>query len=448
MSSSRSLSPTASARTPIGVVLLGLACMTLEGYDVVSYGAALPYLLADPSWRVTVAEASLLGSLTPIGMLVGAIGAGVLTDRIGRRKLILVSVTLFSTAMLLSGLAPGVALFAVGRIVVGLGVGGVLPSVAALVFEFSPPRRRSLNVALSFAGVSVGGALAAVVAATVVPVAGFRAEFLLGGVAALLVLPAAVRWLPESLVYLRAMGRESQAQRWIARLRLDPAFAVASPSETDDNGSRGRLATVLSRRYAVMTILFCLIAFASLLVLFGIYTWLPQLMRSVGYETGSALAFLLVLNLGTAVGSPLLAWLADRVGPKPVLVGAFLLAVVGIAVLSYPLPLVLLYVAVVFAGIGTVGTQVLINVFVAGRYPVQVRATAIGTALSVGRLGAILGPLYGGTLLAADLPTAWMFYGFAAPALAGAVLVALVPRARSRAATSVTGPAPSEVNTA
>ncbi|GAB3571093.1 aromatic acid/H+ symport family MFS transporter [Amycolatopsis endophytica] len=441
MSSLRSPSPTPSGRTPIGVVLLGLACLTLEGYDVVSYGAALPYLLADPSWHVTVAQASLLGSLTPVGMLVGAIGAGVLTDRIGRRNLILASVALFSTAMLASGLSPGVAVFAVGRVLVGLGVGGVLPSVAALVFEFSAPHRRSLNVALSFAGVSIGGALAAVVAATVVPVAGFRAEFLVGGLAALLVLPAALRWLPESLVYLRAVGRESQARRWIARLRLDPALAAAASSEPDDDGGRGRLTTVFSRRYAVTTALFCLVAFASLLVLFGIYTWLPQLMRSVGYETGSALTFLLVLNLGTAVGSPLLAWLADRTGPKPVLVVAFLLAVVGIVVLSTGLPLVLLYVAVVLAGIGTVGTQILLNVFVASRYPVRVRATAIGAALSVGRLGAILGPLYGGALLSAELPTAWLFYGFAAPALAGALLVALVPRGQSRTATSAVDPA-------
>jgi AAHS family benzoate transporter-like MFS transporter len=90
---------------------------------------------------------------------------------------------------------------------------------------------------------------------------------------------------------------------------------------------------------------------------------------------------------------------------------------------------------VVLAGVGTVGTQILINVFVASRYPVHVRATAIGTALSVGRLGGIVGTLYGGLLLSAELPTAWLFYGFAAPAVIGAVLVLLVPgRAAARAA--------------
>ncbi|MEK6439029.1 MFS transporter [Pseudonocardia sp. T1-2H] len=159
--------------------------MTLEGYDVLAYGAALPTMLADQDWGLTVAQAGVLGSLTPIGMLVGAVLVGLLTDMLGRRRLILASVAVFSLAMVLCGVAPGVTLFAVGRVLVGIGVGGVLPSIAALVFEYSALQRRNLNTALAFAGVGVGGALAAVVAAAVVPVLGFRAEYLVGGLAAL-----------------------------------------------------------------------------------------------------------------------------------------------------------------------------------------------------------------------------------------------------------------------
>ncbi|OLT16178.1 hypothetical protein BJF78_14910 [Pseudonocardia sp. CNS-139] len=426
------------ARTPRSVLLLCLACMTLEGYDVIAYGAALPFMLADAGWDLTVAQAGLLGSLTPIGMLVGAVVVGVLTDVVGRRRLILASVAVFSLAMLLCGLAPGVPLFAAGRLLVGLGVGGVLPSIAALVFEYSPPQRRNLNTALAFAGVGTGGALAAIVAATVVPALGFRAEYLIGGLAALVVLPLALWLLPESLVHLRARGREDAARRWAQRLRLDPEPASPDALTGSSGDGPGRLAALFGRRHALTTVLFCLTTFVSLLVLFGLYTWLPQLMRTAGYELGSALTFLIVLNLGTAGGPLLVGRVADRVGSKPATAASFLLAVVGIAVLSTPLPIGLLYVAVVLAGVGTVGTQILINVFVASRYPVQVRATAIGTALSVGRLGGILGPLYGSLLLSAQLPTSALFYAFAAPALVGAVLVALVPG--PRAATTSTRP--------
>jgi AAHS family benzoate transporter-like MFS transporter len=131
--------------------------------------------------------------------------------------------------------------------------------------------------------------------------------------------------------------------------------------------------------------------------------------------------------MGAAVGPLLVGRMADRVGSKVATAGSFSLAVVGIAVLSHRLPMPMLYVAVVLAGIGTVGAQTVVNVFIASLYPVQVRATAIGAALSVGRLGAILGPLYGSLLLSTGLPVQGLFAAFAAPALIGAVLVTVMP---------------------
>lgn len=444
---SSSAPPSTAARTPASVLLLCLACMTLEGYDVIAYGAALPAMLADRDWGLTVAQAGLIGSLTPIGMLFGAALVGLLTDMLGRRRLVLASVTIFSLAMVLCGIAPGVTLFALGRVLVGIGVGGVLPSIAALVFEYSAPQRRNLNTSLAFAGVGVGGALAAVVAATVVPQFGFRAEYLIGGLAALVVLPLAVRFLPESLVHLRASGQDWVAERWIHRLGLDPALtepAVSVAASEEQAGGRGRFAALFSRCRAATTTLFCLTTFASLLVLFGLYTWLPQLMRSAGYELGSALTFLIVLNVGTAIGPVAVGRLADRIGSRPATAASFLLAVIGIAVLSYPLPLGVLYLAVVLAGVGTVGTQILINVFIASRYPTRIRATAIGTALAVGRLGGILGPVYGGILLSAQLPTPVLFYAFAAPAILGAILVALIPRGHDAATPAAAADGPDQ----
>ena len=199
-----------------------------------------------------------------------------------------------------------------------------------------------------------------------------------------------VRMLPESLVLLRSRGRTAEAQRWVQRLGLDPELATAPVTEPEPAG-RGRFALLFSARYRTLTLLFSVATFLSLLVLFGIYTWLPQLMRSAGYEVGSALTFLVVLGIGTAVGPLVIGRVADRIGSRPTIVASFLLAVVGISLLSQPLPGWLLYGAVVLAGVGTVGTQILLNMFIASRYPVHVRATAIGFALSAGRIGAAHG---------------------------------------------------------
>ena len=415
-------------RTPPSVLLLCLACLVFEAYDVTAFGATVPFLLDDSGWGLTVAQAGVLGSLTPVGMLVGAVSAGLLTDRWGRRRLILASLALFSAAMILCGFAPGVAVFGIARFVVGIGVGGILPSVAALVYEYSAQGRRNVNSAIAHSGLGLGTALAALTAAVLAPSLGFRVVYLVGGAAGLVVLPLAVRMLPESLVLLRSRGRTAEAQRWVQRLGLDPELATAPVTEPE-TAARGRFALLFSARYRTLTLLFSVATFLSLLVLFGIYTWLPQLMRSAGYEVGSALTFLVVLGIGTAVGPLVIGRVADRIGSRPTIVASFLLAVVGISLLSQPLPGWLLYGAVVLAGVGTVGTQILLNMFIASRYPVHVRATAIGFALSAGRIGAILGPVFGSLLLTAQLPTTALFLAFAAPAVLGAIVISTVPHA-------------------
>jgi AAHS family benzoate transporter-like MFS transporter len=271
----------AATRTPPSVLWICLACMTADGYDVVSYGAVLPTMLTDSGWGLTVPQAGLIGSLTPVGMLVGAMVVGLLTDLVGRRRLVLASVTTFSLAMVLCAIAPGVTLFGIGRLLVGFGVGGVVPSITALVFEYSAPHRRNVHTAVAFAGIGIGGAASAAVAATVVPAFGFRVEFLMGGLAALVILPLAVAFLPESLVYLRAAGREADARSWAARLGIDPDPGPAP--EPTGAAVAGRFTALFTGGRALMTVSFWMITFVSLLVLFGIFTWLPHLMRSSGY---------------------------------------------------------------------------------------------------------------------------------------------------------------------
>jgi AAHS family benzoate transporter-like MFS transporter len=175
--------------------------------------------------------------------------------------------------------------------------------------------------------------------------------------------------------------------------------------------------------------LFGAASFCGLLLVYGLNTWLPQIMRQAGYPLGSALTFLLVLNLGAIVGTVAASVFADRFGPKPVTAAAFLLATACLVVLSQRVDTWLLLVAVAVAGLGSVGTQILVNGYVAVHYPTSVRATALGWALGVGRAGAIVGPLFGGWVLASGIGFEWNFYGFAVPALAGALLIALVPRA-------------------
>jgi MFS transporter, AAHS family, benzoate transport protein len=294
--------------------------------------------------------------------------------------------------------------FGIGRLVVGLGTGVLLPTAAAFVAEFAPPGRRNLYQGVVFGGIGVGGALSAL-AAIALAGGGFRVMFLVGVLPAVVLVPVLLRWLPESEEFLVARGRAGGQRSTRA----------------------GSWLLLLSPGYAARTVLFWTATFLSLLVLFGAYTWLPVLMIRAGYDLGSSLGFLLVLNVGVVAGSLMSSGLADRFGGRRVIFGSFVSASAAFALLAQSPPMLAGYALVAVVGAGAVNAQFLVNAYVAASYPTLHRGTAVGAALGVGRLGGVLGPVYGGWLLADRLPTAAGFYGFALPAMLAAAVVAGFP---------------------
>ncbi|WP_245645362.1 MFS transporter [Pseudonocardia acaciae] len=379
------------------VLALCFAVILFDGYDLIVYGAAVPAILRYQPWGVTAVEAGAIGSYALVGMLLGALIAGRLTDVVGRRKIMLASITWFSLAMVGCALAPSPELFGLFRFLGGIGLGGAMPTTIALTTEYSPVHRRGLNNALMFSGYTVGGILAAALALVLMPTFGFRSVFWVGAAPLVLVVPPLLRYLPESVTFLAATGRRPGALE------------------------------LFSRRHRAPAALFAVVSFVGLLLIYGLNTWLPQIMKSAGYSLSSSLLFLVMLNLGAMIGTVVAAPLGDRIGMKPVTVVAFGTAAVSIFLLSLPIPELPRYAVAALAGFGTIGTQILVNAHIAIHFPDAIRATALGLALGVGRLGAIAGPAFGGLLIAHGVSTAWNFYAFAIPALLGVALAALLP---------------------
>ncbi|OAH13453.1 MFS transporter [Streptomyces jeddahensis] len=410
---------------------LCFAVIVFDGYDLIVYGATVPALLQYAPWALTPAMAGAIGSYALVGMLVGALIAGALTDAVGRRKVLLTGVAWFSAAMIGCALAPDATWFGIFRLLGGIGLGGVMPTAVALTAEYADPRRRSLNNAMMFSGYAVGGILAAVLAMTLMPALGFRFMYAMGA-APLLLVPLLARYVPESLAFLTAKGRHEEAARTAARLGIE----VPAPGAGPDGGSaagrdgqpkRSGLLQLAGREHLGPALLFATVSFFGLLLVYGLNTWLPQIMRAAGYPLSSSLLFLLVMNLGAVVGSLLISPLGDRFGMKPVTMAVFLAAAVSITLLAFATAAPLLYALVAVAGFGTIGAQIMVLGYVAQHFPVEVRATALGCTLGLGRLGAITGPLFGGFLLDAEVSTAWNFYAFAVPAAVATALVLLLP---------------------
>ncbi|MGY1631813.1 MFS transporter [Geodermatophilus sp. SYSU D01186] len=429
LSSSTPTGRAVGQRSALFVVLVCFVTIVFDGYDLVVYGTTVPSILAFEEWGVTPAEAGAIGSYALIGMLIGTLVVGAITDILGRRKIMLISISWFSIAMGLTALAPNVETFGLLRFIAGLGLGGVVPTAIALTVEYSPKGRRQLNNALMYSGYSFGGIFAALIGLALLPETDFRVMYAIGALPLVTVVPIAWKYLPESIAFLTAKGRHDEARALADRygVVLDDVTVTPAPAGTSTDRLTG-IRTLFTRRYVIATLLFAAASFCGLLLVYGLNTWLPQIMREAGYALGSSLAFLLVLNAGAIVGAIGASRLADRIGPKPVTTAAFLAATVSILLLSVSLPTALLFLFVAVAGLGSVGTQILVNGFVATHYPDASRATALGWSLGIGRFGAILGPVIGGLVVGSSLGFEWNFYVFAAFAVLGAVLIVAVPR--------------------
>jgi AAHS family benzoate transporter-like MFS transporter len=433
-----SRNPSAGATGARWVAWLCWAAVALEGFDLVVLGTVTPTLLDYEPWGLTPGEVGVISSWGLVGVMIGALCIGTVTDLVGRRRTMLLSVVWFSVFTALLAAAPAPWAFGTLRFLAGLGRGGVLPTALALVSEYVPSERSSASITFTMTGYHVGGVLTAVLAIPLLDVIGWRGMFLIGAVPALFLVPLMLRKLPESPTFLLAAGRREEAEELAGRYGIPLA---ATPPVRED-GSRDKLAalrTLFTGRYLPATIAFWVASFMGLLLVYGLNQWLPQIMRQAGYELGAAITFLLVLNVGAVIGLLFAGRVADRFGSKPANAAWFALASVFLFLLSAKLPLPVTYLVVLLAGVFVFSGQVLVYAYVGRYYPAGSRATAIGWASGIGRIGAITGPLVGGFLVGNDLAVPWGFYAFAITGVIALVAVSLVPRSPAEADAS---PAP------
>lgn len=397
-----------------------------DGYDLVIYGVVLPILM--DQWQLSPHVAGLLGSSALFGMMFGAMGFGMLSDRVGRKKVIIGCVMLFSVSTVINGLATTPWEFGALRFIAGLGIGGVMPNVVSLMSEYSPARRRSTLVALMFSGYAVGGMISAGLGIWIVPNFGWQIMFFLAGVP-LLLLPLMLKYLPESVAFLMAQKREKEARHVLCQLaplmdiREEDVLEVPPTSD-----SKAPALELFRDGRAMSTMMFWIAFFCCLLMVYALGSWLPKLMSSAGYALSSSLMFLMVLNVGAIIGAVGGGWLADRLSLRSVLVAFFMLASASLVALGYDNPMWVLYTLVGIAGATTIGSQILLYAYVAQYYPTSIRSTGLGWASGIGRNGAIVGPLVGGALLTMAMPHHLNFLALAVPGVIATIAIALVGR--------------------
>lgn len=434
------------------LAIVGLSIL-FDGYDLVVYGAVLPNLIADPSQigELTPAIAGTLGSYAMIGVMIGALSAGAVGDRLGRRKVMITAIIWFSIGMALTAFAQSIFMFGLLRFLTGLGVGMIVATGGAVIAEFAPRNRRNLFNAIVYSGVPAGGVMASVLALLLEDTIGWRGLFLIGASPLIFLLPMALLALPESPRWLVSRGRVEDAEALVVKHEL-PARqflavettapqqekAAAPADEREKALQRTGFAALFSRAYLPGTILIGAMSFIGLLSTYGLNTWLPQIMQSNGVSADNSLYSLFALNGGAVLGGLFASWMADRVGAKKIITVTFLIAAICLFVLPIPLPAFVMYLLIGFAGIGVLGTQVLTYGLASNYYGTSARAAGVSWVAGFGRLGGIFGPLIGGLIISAGFGPSSAFYLFAGVAVIGSICTALIPRSPAEATVVIT----------
>jgi len=417
-----------------GLVLFWCALIIIfDGYDLAVVGIALPSIMKDLA--VDPTRAGFMISSALFGMVFGAISLGTIADRIGRRKTMAICVVMFSVFTAAAGLARDPVTFGIARFLAGIGIGGVMPNVVAHMTEYSPRKIRATLVTLMFSGYAVGGVVAAILGKGLIETYGWQSVFFAAGLPVILI-PLILRSLPESMPFLLAKGRHDELKTIAAKLESNyqPAATDRFTVPAEDKADSAPIRHLFMEGRGFSTVMFWIAFFMCLFMVYALSSWLTKLMAGAGYSLGSALTFVLVLNIGAVVGAVGGGWLADRFHIKVVLAAMYGMAAISITLLGFPMSTPALFAVVGLAGASTIGTQIVANAYTGQFYPMAIRSTGLGWALGIGRTGAILAPIVIGILVSLKLPLQQNFMAIAVPAVIGMIAVLLIDHRRSASA--------------
>lgn len=426
------------------LIAMCFAIAAVDGFDTQCISFVAPALLQ--SWGLTAEQFGPLFSAGLFGTMLGASALGSAADRIGRKPVILLCVALFAVMSLLSATADSVGVLAVYRFIGGVGLGGVIPNIIALMSEYAPARYRATLIVAMFCGFPVGAMLGGAVSHQLIVAGGWEAVFVLGGVAPLVLFAAAFFLLPESARRLADAGRHAELERVLARVlaRVAPSASLASTRIASESAQAAAStpAALFREGRTSWTLLLWGLCFLGMLLTYFLINWTPLLLVAAGAPQQEAIRAVVLLNAGGVLGA--IAWgrLIDRMGIFRALAAALALGAASVFALGATLGVALdLTLAItVITGLTVFAAQLNFASLAASAYPVSLRSTGVGWAMAIGRLGSVIGPLIGGALVARGFAVADLLALAAAPCAAASVAVILMsrqdPGARYRAGAS------------
>ncbi|WP_298041848.1 MFS transporter [uncultured Citricoccus sp.] len=433
--------------TPMGakrwaVVVLCFVIALLDGFDTQSIAFISPAIAddfglqaADMTWAITAST---------IGMALGAITLGTFGDKIGRKKTILVALALFGAFSLAGAFAQSIEQIVLLRFLIGLGMGGATPALLALTAEFSPKNRRGTFMTLVLLGLPGGALIGGLVAAAWLPMVGWRGIFLIGGVLPLLLLLLCLKVLPESPVFLATKGTvsaDAQARRIMSSISGQQVEADAVLVTEDKKEERGSVSALFSSQYRKVTVAVFATYLLNWIAWYLLLLWMPTALRMLGLAYSQAAMGTVTVNGAFILFAIPLSVLLPKVDARKLLLAMFAIGILVALGLGLAGPnFSLVFILIALAGLGIGGPQLALNYLIANAYPTQLRATATGWGIGIGRLGSIVGSALGGLILT-GLGVSGYFMVLAIPLALAAVATLMVRSSRAASALPAATPA-------
>lgn len=409
----------------MSIVGICFAIILAEGYDLLLLAFAATGVAEE--WGLSGSQLGVLLSSALIGIAVGSAFLAPLADRTGRRPLSLGCLLLVGLSMVFASISTSYVQLGISRLLTGIGIGGLVASLPVIIAEFSPHRRRTSMIALYTTGLPLGGVISGVAAAALNSSYGWRASFVVGAVVTLLLCAVVYLRMPESLdylVYRRPRGALKQINATLPRMGLAPIAALPEP---EPQAGQGMKAAMFEGRNGVRSLLLGSAFFIMMAAFYFAASWTPRLLQQSGMSTQQGISGGMLFNFGgvaaTLTFSVLAVIATHRILTLISAVGAalsFLAVAAGLGNLTFTL------VAVVAVGFCVTASTAGLLTLAPDCYPAAVRATAVGWATAVGRIGSILSPVLVGILVDRAWSPASIFVLFAIPLLASALLVAAI----------------------
>ncbi|MDB5939228.1 MAG: putative 4-hydroxybenzoate transporter protein [Polaromonas sp.] len=412
----------------------------LDGFDTAAIGFIAPSLIGE--WGVARPALAPVLSAALFGLAAGALSAGPLADRLGRKLVLVGSVLVFGIACLGSAFAGDLTQLTVLRFVTGIGLGAAMPNAVTLMSEYCPAPRRAMLTNAMFSGFPLGAAFGGFLASWMIPHFGWRSVLVLGGVAPLLLVVVMVLLLPESVRYMVAKGQPVERIRAVLSRISTTAQQAQSFFMTETKASvegQSGLGVVLSPAYRTGSLMLWLAYFMGLVIFYALINWMPILFKDAGIAPKDATLIAALFPLG-GVGAIFFGWLMDRFNGNKIIAVGYALTAASIYAIGQMAGSVGLLVLVVFVAGTLMNTaQSSMPALAAGYYPTQGRATGVAWMLGIGRFGGIAGSFLVAELARRQLDFPTIFAIIAIPGVIAAVALLVKQYAHPETAKETAG---------